>query len=255
VQKAFYMRKAFTLVELLVVIAIIALLISILAPSLKVAKDIARIMVCSTNMKGTGTAVVMYAESSKGFIPPYDPKGGNLANMYSPGDPWKNARAISWTSEKVAETYRGYGVLYQAGMAPAQLFYCPSWMDPEEEHALAHWPVPWDSRGLPDGGGWRTTKVSYHLSPIQTKKDVDIGRQIYLLSKFESDNILAMDMLGDPYWTVHKNPAPTWNTGFADTHVVRKDSRTTQTAMEAGGGTDFDGDWAAWQILFDTFKK
>ncbi|MBW8017730.1 MAG: DUF1559 domain-containing protein [Planctomycetes bacterium] len=53
-------RKAFTLIELLVVIAIIALLLAILMPSLKKIKEVARSVVCRSNLKQIGIALETY---------------------------------------------------------------------------------------------------------------------------------------------------------------------------------------------------
>ncbi len=53
-------RPAFTLIELLVVVAIIALLISILLPSLSRAREQARIAKCLSNLKAMGTAAHTY---------------------------------------------------------------------------------------------------------------------------------------------------------------------------------------------------
>ena len=53
-------NKAFTLIELLVVIAIIALLLSILAPSLNRAKEIARAVICTSNLGQLSKAWFMY---------------------------------------------------------------------------------------------------------------------------------------------------------------------------------------------------
>jgi prepilin-type N-terminal cleavage/methylation domain-containing protein/prepilin-type processing-associated H-X9-DG protein len=53
--------KGFTLIELLVVISIIALLLSILMPGLQKAKEAARRVVCSSNMKQLATGNFSYA--------------------------------------------------------------------------------------------------------------------------------------------------------------------------------------------------
>jgi len=61
--------SGFTLIELLVVIAIIALLLSILVPSLRKAKSMARRVACSHNLKQTGLAMSMYADEHDSRYP------------------------------------------------------------------------------------------------------------------------------------------------------------------------------------------
>ena len=60
--------KAFTLIELLVVIAIIALLLSILSPSLRKAKMQAKTIVCTVNCRSLSTAWTVYALDYNGLI-------------------------------------------------------------------------------------------------------------------------------------------------------------------------------------------
>jgi len=63
-------RRGFTLIELLVVIAIISLLVSILLPSLNKAKELARKVVCSANLRAIYYAWNMYRHDADGYLVP-----------------------------------------------------------------------------------------------------------------------------------------------------------------------------------------
>jgi prepilin-type N-terminal cleavage/methylation domain-containing protein/prepilin-type processing-associated H-X9-DG protein len=66
------LRRAFTLVELLVVISIIAILASLLMPSLKSARDRARSTACLSNLRQIGYALQLYVNENEGRVPPGD---------------------------------------------------------------------------------------------------------------------------------------------------------------------------------------
>ncbi len=62
-------RQAFTLIELLVVLAIIAILISLLMPSIRMAKSAACIAVCAGQQKQIGLAAHLYTLDYNGTFP------------------------------------------------------------------------------------------------------------------------------------------------------------------------------------------
>jgi len=64
-------RKSFTLIELLVVVAIIALLISILLPTLSRAKAQARMAVCQSQLREYGKACAYYLADHNDVFPPH----------------------------------------------------------------------------------------------------------------------------------------------------------------------------------------
>jgi len=78
-------KIAFTLVELLVVISIIALLISILLPSLGKAREQGRRAKCMANLRSMGQAIHIYANDHKDIL--------------VPGDFWCGWDVWAWVSE------------------------------------------------------------------------------------------------------------------------------------------------------------
>lgn len=113
---------AFTLIELLVVIAIIALLVSILLPFLAKAKASAVKIRCEANHRQIMTAVGLYANGSKDFLPWPNWAGIAVTGwLYTSPEP---SLGKGWTPE-----LRETGALWQY-LGHADVYRCPAHKEP-----------------------------------------------------------------------------------------------------------------------------
>ncbi len=145
--------KGFTLIELLVVIAIIALLISILLPSLSRARELSKRLVCQANMKGIGTSCKIYANDygEKWPMAPFSKKASSDFNdgidyfNFSPQDSEnpKNGHGVAFERQNPSfsipsnastaiSVTRSYWMLVRSGSVTPKQFICPSSTDDED---------------------------------------------------------------------------------------------------------------------------
>jgi len=99
--------RGFTLIELLVVIAIIALLLSIMAPALRTAKELASGVACRANIRSLLVAWMMYANSNDDRL-----VGGEL----DPWDEWPyqdDPSLYCWVYQPITSSHPEY----QSGMS------------------------------------------------------------------------------------------------------------------------------------------
>lgn len=161
--------QAFTLVELLVVIGIIALLISILLPTLNRAREAARRTKCLANLRSIGQLVQMYANLNKGQIPIGCSATAGAFSSNS-ADYFLGRRENPPTSVR----FVGLGMLYGQGLlgnqggiagtgttndaSEGEVFYCPSQVE-DSEWGYDTTDNPWLTRMLAAGAA--STNTSY----------------------------------------------------------------------------------------------
>ena len=124
----------FTLVELLVVIAIIGILIALLLPAVQAAREAARRMQCSNNMKQIGLALHMYHDTHN-VMPP---AGIKVNGRYRGG--WSVTILAHSEQSGILDSlafpeYHYYSDRNKfAAMTPVPMFLCPSQGETHTQH-------------------------------------------------------------------------------------------------------------------------
>ena len=138
-------KKGFTLIELLVVVAIIALLISILLPSLSRARELAKRAVCASNQRGIGQGMHIYSNDNQEWFPHhyYTPTYGTgtpethgvqyIGRLGGDTTLSITSPSSSSTSSTASHPSRSLFLLVIGGQQTVGQFICPSTADTEDD--------------------------------------------------------------------------------------------------------------------------
>ena len=241
-------QAAFTLIELLVVVAIIALLMSILLPSLQQAREQAKGVLCLSNVKGQSLALMMYASEHAGWIPPVI---GNANCQWPPWyrylvRHWRGMEGDAWTPFATGDTpqarqWPGADTDYAANR---DIFRCPS------VRPLNKWGVPVYSYGMNSRMTDGAAAKAYTL-PVETINPAHVppnpGARYWNINRTfrPGEMYLVAETLDGRYLDYPANPNTRVHPAFKhlgkaslmshDGHVDRLTAETFQTGFRGWG--------------------
>jgi prepilin-type N-terminal cleavage/methylation domain-containing protein/prepilin-type processing-associated H-X9-DG protein len=197
--------KGFTLIELLVVISIIAVLLSILMPSLRLVRDQARRIHCISNVKSLALGWYMYKDDNKDNLVP-----GNTGNGCWVTNPPNGA-----TLEQQKDAIRA-GQLFSYVSKETGIYHCPADRRTQGvNRAFLTFSIPGGANGEDWAGHIKITKYS----------DIKKSAETYIFVE-EADvrgtNVGSWQM--DPTAKTWVDPVAMWHNkqstlGFADGHA------------------------------------
>ncbi len=177
--------KGFTLVELLVVVSIIALLVSILLPTLGRARDAADRAVCMTNLSGISKGWAFYGSENNRrppILPDIDQATADYKDDLKMGDECTASALGTGAQQNLC-------LLVKSGSVPWGMFICPSSDNKEPDRGAG------EAFGLGESGG------NYCDYGIQVP--YDDGVNLCPLAKHMDEGIVILGDRGPEYY--HKS--------------------------------------------------
>lgn len=227
-------KSGFTLVELLVVIAIIGLLIAMLLPAVQAAREAARRMQCSNNLRQCGLAMHNYASTANGMLPNAGWSQTPYPNDYSP-----LAKLLPYCEQEVLRNLIDFTIylghvgqvdlpveVRAAAATPVAMFLCPS--DPEEAvHTYsprtggASMPLAGSNYGMNQGDGLDGVINSFNPGFGENNGLCWVGAKVRLgeITDGTTNTIAFAESLRGPCNSLASTPIP-------DTQVYRAKAST-----------------------------
>ena len=245
------MKKAFTLIELLVVIAVIAVLMGILMPALRNAREQARRTVCSSHMHDLGISINLYSEHEDGFLPALR-VGQDGAVRYNQD---VNHHARWWRIHNQAGqmSYWNLGLLWKTEIVEnGKIFFCPGAKAAFEYKDYTEEGFPTDIQISATSS--RGVRVPYSYNPECISLS-DRTRKYKKMPELKTSALLVVDHL------TTTNPATGagiahgkgWNVLRGDNSVAFSVNREVQDVIDASNS--FDGkDYEALDKVLQLLK-